>query len=206
MIDTVKFVKFLYKRGIKYYCGVPDSCVNEFCNELNKHKKIQNIVTANEGSAVSLGIGYYLLKKKLACIYLQNSGIGNATDPLTNLSNKEVYKIPVLLMIGWRGAPGIKDEPQHDLQGRILINLLKLYQIKYEVINKDSDLSKTLKLINFAKKKSRCVALLIKPKTFTKVKPKKIKNYFLKNKILRRDVINSLLKGCFGSKMSKILL
>ena len=61
-----------------------------------------------KGSAVSLGVGYYLSKKKLPCIYLQNSGIGNATDPLTNLSNKEVYKIPMILMIGWRGAPGIK--------------------------------------------------------------------------------------------------
>ena len=74
--------------------------MNEFCNELNKHKKIKNIVTANEGSGVSLGIGYYLSKKKLACVYLQNSGIGNATDPLTNLSNKEVYKIPMILLIG----------------------------------------------------------------------------------------------------------
>ena len=89
-------------------------------------------MTANEGSAVSLGVGYYLSKKKLACIYLQNSGIGNTTDPLTNLSNKEVYKIPVILMIGWRGAPGIKDEVQHDVQGRILINLLKLYQNQRE--------------------------------------------------------------------------
>ena len=97
---------------------------NEFINELNNHQKIENIIAPNEGIAVSLGVGYYLAKKKMPCIYLQNSGIGNATDPLTNLSNKEVYKIPMILMIGWRGAPGTKDEAQHDVQGRILINIL----------------------------------------------------------------------------------
>ena len=70
MINTTKFVKFLYKKSIKFYCGVPDSCTNEFCNELNNHKKVENIITANEGSAVSLGVGYYLAKKNyLVFIY-----------------------------------------------------------------------------------------------------------------------------------------
>ncbi len=202
MINTTNFVKYLYRKDIKFYCGVPDSCVNEFCNELNKHKKIKNIVTANEGSGVSLGIGYYLSKKKLACVYLQNSGIGNATDPLTNLSNKEVYKIPMILLIGWRGAPGIKDEAQHDVQGRILTKLLKLYQIKYTEIKNDSDLPKISKLINYSKKKSRCVALLVKPKIFSKNK-KNIKGNNQKKEILRKHLITSLLKNV--SKKTKII-
>lgn len=203
MIDTAKFVKFLYKKDIKFYCGVPDSCVNEFCNELKNYKKVENIITANEGSAVSLGIGYYLSRNKLPCIYLQNSGIGNATDPLTNLCNKEVYKIPMILLIGWRGSPSIKDEPQHYLQGKILTQLLKLFQIKYVVMENNLDLLKASKLINFAKKKSRCIALIIKPKTLSKSTGKNPKKKFLREKILRKDVIVSLLKHV--SKNTKIV-
>lgn len=203
MIDTAKFVRFLYQRDIKFFCGVPDSCVNEFCNELNNHKKVENIITANEGSAVSLGIGYYLSKKKLPCIYLQNSGIGNATDPLTSLCNKELYQIPMILMIGWRGAPDIKDEPQHYVQGRILIKLLKMFQIKYAIIENDLDLLKASKLINLAKKKSRCIALIIKPKIFSKSNRNYLKKNFRKKMILRKDVIFSILKNI--SKNTKII-
>ena len=80
---------------------------------------------------------------------MQNSGIGNATDPLINLCNKEVYKIPMLLIIGWRGAPGIKDEAQHYIQGRILIRTLNLFHIKHMLLKKDSDFPKVARLINF---------------------------------------------------------
>ena len=130
MINTQKLLKLFTRKDIKFFCGVPDSCVNKFCDELNQSKVVKNTVTANEGSAVSLGVGHYLSKRKLPCIYLQNSGLGNATDPLTNLSNKEVYGIPMILLIGWRGAPSIKDEAQHNIQGRILKNTLNSYQIK----------------------------------------------------------------------------
>ena len=83
---------------------------------------------------------------------MQNSGIGNATDPLTNLCNREVYKIPMLLIIGWRGAPGIRDEAQHYIQGKILEKTLNLFSIKYMLLKKNSDFSKVGGLINFAKK------------------------------------------------------
>ena len=201
MINSENFLRYLLKKNINFYAGVPDSCTNEFCNALNKLKKVKNIVTANEGVAVSLGIGYYLSTKKIPCIYLQNSGLGNATDPLTNLSNKEVYNIPIMLMIGWRGAPDIKDEAQHDVQGRILLKSLKLYGIKYLVINKDSDKKKVSNLLKYAKKNNRTIALIIKQKTFSKVK----KNFEKVNKasILRKDLISSLLNNI--KKNSKII-
>tara|TARA_B100001057_G_scaffold77424_1_gene72297 strand:- start:2862 stop:3968 length:1107 start_codon:yes stop_codon:yes gene_type:complete len=194
MIDTKKFLNLLLKKDIKYFCGVPDSCTNKFCDELNLNKKTINTVTANEGSAVSLGIGYHLSKKKLPCIYLQNSGLGNATDPLTNLSNKEVYKIPMLLLIGWRGAPGIKDEAQHDIQGRILKDTLNSFSIKYLEIKNEKDFPKISKLIKYANTKSRCIALLIKPKIFqNNIKKRLIKK--VKSEISRKDLVLALLKN-----------
>ena len=92
---------------------------------------------------------FFLATKRIPCIYLQNSGIGNATDPITNLCEKNIYNIPLLLLIGWRGAPGIKDEPQHYLQGRILTKILKLYGIKYIEIKSNKDLNKVAKLIDY---------------------------------------------------------
>jgi len=201
MINSENLLKFFLKKEIKFFAGVPDSCTNEFCNALNKNKKVHNIVTANEGVAISLGIGYFLSTKKIACIYLQNSGLGNAIDPLTSLSNKEVYKIPLMLMIGWRGAPGIKDEAQHDVQGRILLKSLKLLGIKYLIINKDRNKAKIESLIKYAKKNSRCVALILKPKNLTKVNRNSKK--FEEKLILRKNLIESLLKNT--SKNSKII-
>ncbi len=195
MINTKKFTDLLYNKGIKFYTGVPDSCMNEFCNELNYRKNIENITAANEGSAVSLGIGYHLATKKIPCIYLQNSGMGNATDPLTNLSNSEVYKIPLLLMIGWRGAPGIKDEAQHNIQGRTIVKILKLYKIQYIILKNNSDLKKVSNLIKIAKTKSLHVALLVKPKIFTKSQNTKIKKDTKKTNIVRKNVILSLLNN-----------
>ena len=129
MIDPVEFKNILKSESINFFSGVPDSCCLEFCKSLENDKKIENIVAVNEGNAVAIGLGHYLSSKKIPCIYLQNSGLGNATDPLTNLCNKEVYNIPLLLLIGWRGAPGIKDEAQHIVQGRVLKNTLKSFKI-----------------------------------------------------------------------------
>ena len=193
MIDTKKFLKIFIEKDIKFFCGVPDSCVNKFCDELNESNMVRNTVTANEGAAVSLGVGHYLSKKKLSCIYLQNSGLGNATDPLTNLSNKEVYGIPIILLIGWRGAPSLKDEAQHKIQGRILKTTLNSYQIKHLEINNDRDFSKIKKLIDYSKRKSRIVAFLVKPKVFYR-NEKISKRKESKNMIRRQDLIISLLR------------
>ena len=186
-VDPRKLIECLKKKNINFFSGVPDSCTLQFCNQLLRTKKVKNIVAANEGIAVSLGVGHFLATKRIPCIYLQNSGIGNATDPITNLCEKNIYNIPLLLIIGWRGAPGIKDEPQHYLQGRILTQILKLYGIKYMEIKSNKDLNKVVKLINYSKKKSARVALIIKPNTFEKLS--KASHYKEKSDIKRIDII-----------------
>ena len=111
MISAKELLKTLYKNKINFFVGVPDSVLKSLSRSFQNLSKSKHIIAANEGSAVSLGIGYYLSTKKTPCIYLQNAGLGNAINPLISIAHKKVYSIPLLLMIGWRGSPGIKDEP-----------------------------------------------------------------------------------------------
>ena len=197
------FLNFLLNKDIRYFCGVSDSCTNKFCDELNLNKKTKNIVTANEGSAVSLGIGYYLSKKNFRVYIYKTPGLGNATDPLTNLSNKEVYKIPMLLLIGWRGAPGIRDEAQHDIQGRILKNTLRSYNIKFLEIKNEKDFPRISKIIKYSKKESRCIALLIKPKIFkNNIKRRLLKE--VKSEITSKIYLLTLLKNIKNKSISSV--
>ena len=99
--------------------------------------KDKHIIAANEGNAIALATGYHLGTGKVALVYMQNSGIGNAVNPLLSLADPEVYSIPMLLLIGWRGEPGIKDEPQHIKQGKVQLDLLKSIDIPYEIISGD---------------------------------------------------------------------
>lgn len=200
-IDPEKLVKLFKKNKINFFSGVPDSCTLQFCNELLNSKGINNTVAANEGIAVSLGVGHYLATKKVPCIYLQNSGIGNATDPITNLCEKNIYNIPLVLVIGWRGAPGIKDEPQHNLQGKILKQILKLYKIQYIELNSNNDLKKASKLISICKKNSSRIAFILKPNILQKSK-KPYKNK-INSDIKRFDVIDAMLNKI--SKRTKII-
>ena len=116
MIRPDAFVRSLEKMGISFYAGVPDSLLKEFCAYVEDH--VSHVIAANEGNAVAMACGYHMATGKIAGVYLQNSGLGNIINPLTSLADKEVYKIPMLLIIGWRGEPGIHDEPQHVKQGR----------------------------------------------------------------------------------------
>ena len=119
MIFVEEFVKLLQNSKINFFSGVPDSCLKEFTFYLNKFKKKKHLIAANEGSAVSIGIGYYLSTKKVPLIYMQNSGLGNAINPLISIAHKKVYSIPLLLLIGWRGSKKKQDEPQHLVKGKI---------------------------------------------------------------------------------------
>ncbi len=187
MIDPKEFIKFLNKTGIDFFCGVPDSCVRPFVKNLKRH-----YVLANEGIAISFAAGYHLSTKKIPLIYLQNSGLGNATDPITNLISKEVYNLPAILLIGWRGHPKFKDEIQHNIQGKILKKTLTSFGIKFQdLINKKS-LPKIKELIKYSKKKNKIVAILVHKKTFddSKITKKDYNNYNLN----RSDVLLELLK------------
>jgi phosphonopyruvate decarboxylase len=125
-----------------------------------------HIIAANEGNAISLGIGYHLATKKIPLIYLQNSGLGNVINPLLSLADPDVYSIPMLLLIGWRGEPNIKDEPQHLKQGKVTTDLLDSMKIPYEVLSsemnsKDAELALKKILKSAHSLKTPC-ALLVK--------------------------------------------
>ena len=130
----------------------------------------KHIIATNEGAATSIGIGHYLTTKKIPCIYLQNSGLSNAINPLISIASKEVYSIPLLLIVGWRGSPKKNDEPQHLAKGRITRQLLKLLKIKYCILREENDLSKIKSLIADANKKKVPVACLVEKDTLKLIK------------------------------------
>ncbi len=138
MISPKFFVDALNTYGIDFYAGVPDSLLKNVCAYIadNLDEK-HNIITANEGGAIGLAAGYHLATGRIGCVYMQNSGEGNIINPLASLTDKDVYNIPVLLLIGWRGQPGVKDEPQHVKQGKITTTILDMMGIGYSVLSKD---------------------------------------------------------------------
>lgn len=125
----------LRRQGLKFFTGVPDSLLKDFCAYITDHvPKSDHVIAANEGNAVALAVGHYLGTAEPALVYMQNSGIGNTVNPLLSLADPDVYSIPLLLVIGWRGEPGVKDEPQHVKQGRVMTDLLDAMEIPWFVL------------------------------------------------------------------------
>ena len=172
MIKPEFFIETLRNFGIDFYAGVPDSLLKNMCAYITDHfDATHNIISANEGAAVGLAAGHYLATEKPACVYMQNSGEGNIINPIASLTDKEVYNIPVLLLIGWRGRPGIHDEPQHVKQGKITTGLLNVMGINYEVLAKEEDkaFKQIEKAVNALKNKEM-FALVIEKDTFEEYK------------------------------------
>ena len=145
MIDPQFFYSQLQDAGIGLFAGVPDSLLKDFCAYVEDHGNAgEHVITANEGNAVAMAAGYHLTTGQLAAVYMQNSGLGNTINPLTSITDAQVYKIPLLMIIGWRGEPGVKDEPQHVKQGAITPQQLELLDIPYWVLDADSVLKTTL--------------------------------------------------------------
>ena len=201
MIFVENLIRVLKKNKIDFFTGVPDSILKNFSYILENYPKDKHIIATNEGSSVSLGIGYYLSTRKIPCIYLQNSGLSNAINPLVSIANKKVYEIPLFLVIGWRGSPKEKDEPQHMVKGKITKQLLKLLRIDYCILRNEKDLVKLYKLINRSKHKKKIVACLIERGTL-KIK-RKINKKLSKDSLLRSDFIKKFLN--LVPKKSKIV-
>ncbi|MCL2547438.1 MAG: phosphonopyruvate decarboxylase [Oscillospiraceae bacterium] len=140
-MKTEAFFSVLDNLGAEFYTGVPDSLLTPFIDEVMDRHGISNshIVAANEGAAVGLAAGHYLATGKPAVVYMQNSGIGNTVNPICSLLHEKVYAIPAIFVIGWRGEPGIKDEPQHVFQGEATLPMLDCLQVPYIVVSKDTD-------------------------------------------------------------------
>ena len=196
MIEFKSFLNLFKKNKISFFTGVPDSVLKDLSVYLESKNKKNHVIASNEGSAVGIGIGYHLSTKKIPCVYMQNSGLSNAINPLISIANKKVYSIPIVLVIGWRGSPKIKDEPQHKLKGKITINLLKLLGIKFAVLRKKSDLEKFNKLIKSAKKNNSTVACLLENGTLKSdiKKVNKIDKYKLKKETFLFELLKKVDK------------
>lgn len=168
MIRPDFFIEKLRAEGIDFFAGVPDSLLKNVCAYITDHFDTRhNIIAANEGAAVGLAAGHYLATGEAGCVYMQNSGQGNTINPLASLTDREVYNIPVLLLIGWRGRPGVHDEPQHVKQGRITTGLLNVMGINYEVLSKEEDkASKQIERAVAALRNKEVFSLVIEKDTF----------------------------------------
>ena len=181
MITPQFFIEKLQSEGVEFFTGVPDSLLKNVCAYITDHfDDRHNIIAANEGGAVALAAGYHLATGKVGCVYMQNSGEGNAVNPLASLTDQEVYHIPLLLLIGWRGRPGVHDEPQHVKQGKVTTGLLNVMGINYEVLSKEEEkvAAQIEKALCSIKETGNAYALVVEKDTFD--------NYTLQN-VVRND-------------------
>ena len=199
MDTSKKIIKILRNKKVDFFTGVPDSVLKNFCNALSKLSNKKHVISFNEGGAVSLAAGYNLATKKIPLVYLQNSGLGNTINPITSIVHKEIYGIPMILFIGWRGALNFKDEVQHKVQGKITLKQLNLLKIKYKIFNKNSFKKQLAELIKHTKKNNHPVAFLFKKGDLDFGKNKKIIN---KKYMSRSYFISKLVDN---SKNSKII-
>lgn len=172
MINIKSFIEYLNRKmKISFYTGVPDSILKNFINYIIDFADPRmHIITANEGLSISLASGYYIATRKIPVVYMQNSGIGNAVNPLLSLADKKIYSIPILLIIGWRGEPRIKDEPQHMKQGRCTKELLEVLGIPYYILSAENEKNfpPVIDKLNSSLRKTKNPhALLIKKNTFS---------------------------------------
>ena len=197
-MNVQDFYNILKDNGIDCFCGVPDSLLKNFCAYITDNAK-NHTITANEGNAIGLAAGHYLATGRPALVYMQNSGIGNCVNPLLSLTDEEVYNIPLLMLIGWRGEPGKKDEPQHVKQGKVTNDLLSVMGIKYEILPEDFDEAKPLIESAFKyMQETKCpFAFIIRKGLF--------KDYKLINKVetgyefRREDAIETVIKELTSS-------
>ena len=199
MIRPDFFIEALREKGIDCFAGVPDSLLKNICAYITDHfDAAHNIITANEGAAVGLAAGHYLATGQPACVYMQNSGEGNIINPLASLTDEEVYNIPVLLLIGWRGRPGIHDEPQHVKQGKVTTGLLNVMGVNYDVLSKEED--KAAKQIEKAVKSlanKEVFALVIEKDTFEDYK---LQNVEVNNLTMSREEAIQTVAAALGEK------
>ena len=194
MIRPEYFYDLLQKRGSDFFTGVPDSLLKNFCAYVtDTAPEDKHIIAANEGCALALASGWHLATGKTPVVYMQNSGLGNAVNPLLSLADSDVYSVPLVLLIGWRGMPAVHDEPQHIKQGKVTLALLDAMRIPYVVTAESED--ELNKQIDYCyactEKASAPFAFVVKKDTFAP--------YALKNKtssdaeMTREDTIERIV-------------
>lgn len=197
-LEPEDFYNLLKSKGIEFFTGVPDSLLKDFCGYVADNVPSKNhIIAANEGNAVAIAAGYNLGTGKYPLVYLQNSGLGNIVNPIMSLAHSQVYSIPMLLLIGWRGEPGKKDEPQHIIQGKCMNGILTEMGIQFEILPDfiEGATQSVESAIFHMKNRSSPYALIVRRQTFV--------NYKFKNKAknsyeLNREEALSILTENIG--------
>lgn len=179
-----------------FYTGVPDSLLKPLCNYLISTYGIDpkhHIIAANEGNCTALAAGYHLATGKIPVVYMQNSGEGNIINPVASLLNDKVYAIPVIFIIGWRGEPGIHDEPQHIYQGEVTVKLLEDMDIAAFIVGKETSYDEVLKKMEDFRRvlsSGKSVAFIIRKGALTDAPDVK---YINDNDMLREDIIKHIV-------------
>ena len=203
MISPKFFYDTLASKGIDFYAGVPDSLLKNLCAYITDHADgSHNIIAANEGGAMGLAVGHYLATSNIPVVYMQNSGEGNIINPLASLTDKEVYNIPVLLVIGWRGKPGVHDEPQHVKQGKVTTGLLNVMGIDYTVLSKEEDKAakQIEKAIEYMQQTKECYALVVEKDTFDEYKLSSSDSTLHTSLSLSREEAIQIVSATLGDK------
>lgn len=199
MISPAFFIGKLRDAGVDFFAGVPDSLLKNICAYITDHfDPAHHIIAANEGAAMGLSVGHYLATGTPACVYMQNSGEGNIINPLASLTDPEVYHIPVLLLIGWRGRPGVHDEPQHVKQGKVTMDLLDVMGVKYEILSREEAIAaEQIEKAVTALRNKDVFALVIEKDTFEDYK---LQNVETNELTLGREEAIRMVAGVLGEK------
>ncbi len=198
MVNQKELFDALKDMGVDFFTGVPDSLLNNFCLYMVQHiPDGQHVMAANEGNAIGIAAGHYMATGKIPVVYMQNSGIGNATNPLLSLTHDCVYGIPMVLVIGWRGDPAISDHAQHRKQGELTPVFMKDMDIPYEILDSDDTvIEKFAWAVAKAKEISSPVALIAKKAILTeKVK----KQVYPESRLMNREEAVSAVVEVLGS-------
>ncbi len=194
--------EFIKGLGAEFFVGVPDSRLKPVCNYIMDTyglDKAHHIIAANEGNAVAIAAGYYLATQNIPVVYMQNSGEGNIINPVASLLNEKIYAIPMIFIIGYRGEPGERDEPQHVFQGEITLKLLDILGIEYMVLDKNvsgTDLENTLKKFKNVLCQGKCAAFVVKKGGLSYKNPVKYENSHV---IKREEAIEMIVKSAGNS-------
>lgn len=200
MLSCQGFFDVLSSQGVSLFAGVPDSLLKDFCAYVTDNAPAErHVITANEGGAIALAMGHYLATGELGLVYMQNSGLGNTVNPLTSLADPAVYGIPMLLLVGWRGRPGEKDEPQHVQMGRVTKETLAAIGVEATDLPDDLEAAKVAvtNAVASARARSAPHALVVKKGTFDayKLKRKDESPYHLTREGATERIVGGLPAG-----------
>ena len=193
----MKVEKLVEIIGADFYTGVPDSQLKALCNYLMATYGIDphhHVIAANEGNCTALAAGYHLATGKVPVVYMQNSGEGNIINPVASLLSDKVYAIPVVFIVGWRGEPGIHDEPQHIHQGEVTVKLLEDMDIKSFIIGKDTtddEVTAVMEEYKAILATGKSVAFVIRKGALTDAPKVEYKN---DNRMIREEIIQHIVK------------